>query len=126
MDVSPIITTAITALGAILVAWMNNRFKNVIEQIEKTNSRIDDLSKKVTQNGERISKVEESLEDNNLRTMRLDLDRAIEIAPDDTLVIMELGHKYFREMGGNCYMSKKFQKWADDHDIDVSYLFNKN
>lgn len=102
------------------------------EKICHQNDKLDAIDKRLqdqesanlTQQAQ-LTIIRDELSDNNLRTMRLDLVHAIENDPDNTIVIMELAQKYFVEMKGNCYMSKVFQDWANDHNVNITGLFNQ-
>lgn len=95
-------------------------------QLENIDKRLRDQESAAMIHQVEFSKIRAELSDNNLRTLRLDLDRAIDTDPDNTMVIMEMAQKYFVEMHGNCYMSKKFQEWANDHKVNITGLFNKD
>lgn len=120
MDWTQIITSLIAMLSAITVAYIGHSVKkdNAVskEALELQNEKL--LAE--------IGKIRTDLDDNNLRTLRLDLLHAIETDPENTIVILEMAQQYFIDMQGNCYMSKVFQEWANDHNVSVVGLFNKN
>lgn len=133
MDWTDIITTILTVGGTIAVAYITHGLKkstnqNSAEVLEKL-KKVEETQK--TQEiaaqllGSKMSELSENLEDNNLRTLRLDLLHAIETDPRNKLVILELAQKYFVEMKGNCYMSKVFQEWANDNNVEITSIFNK-
>lgn len=119
MDWTEIITSVISMISAITVAYIGHSVKksNAMsrEAADLEHAKITTL----------IEKVDTELADNNLRTLRLDLLHAIETDPDNQVVVLELAQKYFVEMKGNCYMSKVFQEWADDHNVSITSIFNK-
>lgn len=120
MDWTHIIGTLITAGATIAVALISRGIK-------KNNSEHNAiLLEKYHQLENKVEVLTWQLEDNNLRTMRLDLDRAIDTDPDNIIVIMDMAQKYFIDMHGNCYMSKKFQEWANVHNVNITGLFNKD
>ncbi|MCM1218205.1 MAG: hypothetical protein NC548_27280 [Lachnospiraceae bacterium] len=118
MDWTQILTAAISAISAIAVAWLSHTVKkdNAISRdaAELQHAKIM----------EEIDGVKRELDDNNMRTLRLDLLHAIETDPNNQIVILELAQKYFVEMKGNCYMSKVFQDWANEHRVDITSIFN--
>lgn len=134
MDWTVIITSIIGMISAISVAFITRGIKKSnAASNETTQSKLDNIEKRL-QDQElanqirqaELSQIKEELADNNLRTMRLDLDRAIDTDPDNIIVIMDMAQKYFVEMHGNCYMSKKFQDWANEHKVNITGLFNKD
>lgn len=133
MDWTVIVTSIIGMISAVSVAFITRGIKKSNAQSnETTQAKLDNIDKRLRDQesaalihqGE-FSKLRAELSDNNLRTLRLDLDRAIDTDPDNTMVVMEMAQKYFVEMHGNCYMSKKFQDWANDHKVNITGLFNK-
>lgn len=119
MDWTLVITALISMVSAIAVACISRATK---KSNDASNSAVEG---QVTSIERRLDKVILELEDNNLRTMRLDLLHAIETDPNNVMVILELAQKYFVDMKGNCYMSKVFQEWANDHDVNITGLFNQ-
>lgn len=95
-------------------------------QLEAIDKRLKDQESASLMRQDELSQVRTELSDNNLRTLRLDIDRAIDTDPDNIIVIMDMAHKYFVDMHGNCYMSKKFQDWANRHSVNITGLFNKD
>lgn len=43
---------------------------------------------------------------------------------DNESEIMKIAYHYFRELGGDWYMTDLFIKWASDHGIDISDIVN--
>lgn len=115
MDWTAIITAIIGMISAIVVAWIGHGVKKSSVQSAQSSSEVCS----------QIQQLRLELDDNNLRTMRLDLLHAIETDPDNVIVIMEMAQKYFVEMKGNCYMSKVFQEWANEHNVNITSLFNQ-
>lgn len=126
--------------GAIGVAYITYGLKKsgkqnsaeICSRLDNMDKRLDSLDQKSKEQESfnlieqgKLQAITNDLEDNNLRTLRLDLLHAIETDPDNQVVILELAQKYFVEMKGNCYMSKVFQEWADDHNVSITSLFNK-
>lgn len=134
MDGTTILCTCITVVGTIIVAYIthgikkNNAVSNkvTVEAYEVIQKRLEEQTLANIDLREQVDRLDRELQDNNLRTMRLDLDRAIDTDPDNTMVIMEMAQKYFVDMHGNCYMSKKFQEWANNHNVNITGLFNKD
>lgn len=151
MDLTEIIVAAITGGLAVVGQYLLTRKQNVEKEIkddlrekeqmsrlDKIEHRLADIDGSVVALNNRVTKLEGSvislegavnrqqvdLSDNNLRTMRLDLLHAIESDPDNQMVILEMARKYFGEMHGNCYMSKVFQDWADEHNVNVISVMN--
>lgn len=126
MDWTEIITSIIALISALGVAYLGHSVKkdNAVtkEALELSSLRI---LGEVQQNRNEIRKIRADLDDNNLRTLRLDLLHAIETDPDNVIVIMELAQKYFIDLKGNCYMSKIFQDWASEHHVSVVGIFNR-
>lgn len=146
MDWTEIITGLITAASAIGVAYLTfgkkNNQANVTEILEKVRTveeqnkeskeqlrrqaeQLAELREKAESQEAQLAKMDTSLEDDVLRTMRLDLLHAIETDPNNTMVILELAQKYFVELKGNCYMSSVFQEWAADHKVNITSMFNR-
>lgn len=95
-------------------------------QLETIDKRLRDQESNNLIQQTNLTKITEELDDNNLRTLRLDLLHAIETDPDNVIVIMEMAQKYFIDMKGNCYMSKIFQEWASGHNVSVVGMFNRD
>lgn len=147
MDWTAILVAAIPAVCGIISAYMAHGAKKKTEAgNEVIVARIDCLEKKNLANTEilemlkdnldmqesanliqqnQLSKIAQELNDNNLRTLRLDLLHAIETDPNNQLVIIDLAKKYFVDFKGNCYMSRVFQEWADGHNVNITSIFNK-
>lgn len=145
MDWSSIITASVTGICAVVGQWLINRKKTREEEVkvalreQKQSDKLEEIDKQIKElkdtvkNQEsfnlisqtKMSEIAKDLEDNNLRTLRLDLLHAIETDPSNQVVILDLAQKYFVEMKGNCYMSKVFQEWADDHNVSITSIFNK-
>lgn len=155
MDWTVIITSTIGMISAVAVAYIgrsvkkNNNASN--DAVQEKFNNIEEKLASITQSIERqsaqleafearlmeqesanlahqvkLGRIGSELADNNLRTLRLDLLHAIETDPDNQIIIMEMAKKYFVEMKGNCYMSKVFQEWAEDHHVNITGLFNKD
>ncbi len=110
----------------------DTQLQKLDEHLETQQTKLDTIEKRLKDEESaniiqqsQLSKITSELEDNNLRTMRLDLLHAIESDPDNQMVIIDLAQKYFVEMKGNCYMSKIFQEWADEHRVNIASIFNK-
>lgn len=147
MDWTSIITSIISMVSAIAVAYIghtvkkdnvvnNNKhsdnYENISEKLNQLSTNLEVIDKRLRDEEtahlleqKTLSKISQDLEDNDLRTLRLDLLHAIETDPENIVVILEMAQKYFVEMKGNCYMSKVFQGWANDHNVSVANLFNK-
>ena len=153
MDWTEIITGLITAASAIGGAYLTfgkkNNQANVTEILEKVRSSEEqnkELKAELQSQGQKLGvlsvkmanqetanllqqrelvEIRKVLDDDNLRTVRLDLLHAIETDPNNTMAVLELAQKYFVEMKGNCYMSTVFQEWAADHKVNISSMFNR-
>lgn len=144
MDWSAIIVAALTGGCAALGQWFVNRKKtreeevksalreqqqidkldSLYKKLETIDKRLSNSEDKTAQIEAKIAQISRGLEDNNLRTLRLDLMRAMEADPDNQIVILDLARKYFLEMKGNCYASHVVQKWADEHNVNITSIFN--
>lgn len=126
MDWTQILTAFLSCASAVLVAYLG---KGIKKSNSDSNAQVIDevnsLKKDVTELKSGFIGMRKDLDDNNLRTLRLDLLHAIETDPDNVLVIIEMAQRYFVGMNGNCYMSRIFQDWASEHNVPVSWLFNK-
>ena len=69
---------------------------------------------------ERIASVENTLNDIRLDTTRLQLDNLINNDSDNIESILKVAKVYFIDMNGDWYMTEKFKKWGEDHDVDLS------
>lgn len=114
------------------ISRQNDKLGSIEQHMGRQNAQLDAIRKRLQDQEsanliqqDELRKVGLELEDNNLRTMRLDLLHAIETDPDNTIVIMELAQKYFVDMKGNCYMSGVFQEWASSHNVNITSLFNQ-
>lgn len=138
MDWTTIVTATITGLCAVVGQWLINRKKTREEEVrialreQKQSDKLEEIDKQIKllsaasrDQNSKLSEIAKDLEDNNLRTLRLDLLHAIETDPSNQVVILDLAQKYFVEMKGNCYMSKVFQEWANDHNVSITSIFNK-
>ncbi len=120
MDWTAIITSLIAMCSALGVAYLGHSVKKdsagakAVSQEQHAQVLLE------------LKQLRSELDDNNLRTLRLDLLHAIETDPNNIIVIMEMAQKYFVDMKGNCYMSKVFQEWASDHNVSVVGMFNKD
>lgn len=119
MNWSEVLCTLISMAGALGVAYITYGLKkNGKQNSQEICQRLDNMEN-------RLDLINDDLGDNNLRTLRLDLLHAIETDPDNQMVVLELAQKYFVDMKGNCYMSKVFQEWADEHKVNITSIFNK-
>lgn len=57
-----------------------------------------------------------------LDTTRMQLLTLIHEEPDNVTDILKVAKYYFKDLGGDWYMSGLFAEWAAQHDIDVSNL----
>lgn len=133
MDWTAILTATISMISAIAVAYISRATKRsndnshavIQEKLAEIDGRLKDQESANLIQQTELSDIRRDLADNNLRTLRLDLDRAIDTDPDNVIIIMEMATKYFVEMHGNCYMSGKFQEWANEHNVNITGLFNQ-
>ena len=139
MNWTEVLTATITVIGGVLTAYIGvsvkkhsnkndeilSKINSNTEELKHINDKLKDYESIHDAQQLKLTKISNDLDENNLRTLRLDLLHAIESDPNNQLVIMDLARKYFVEMKGNCYMSKIFQEWADEHNVNITSMFNK-
>lgn len=139
MDWTPIITAAVTGGLAVLGQWLISRKKtieddiknklreqNQNERLDKIEAKLERVDERLDGYGEKLDAQAKQIEENSVRSMRLDLFCATESDPGNKLMIIDMAKKYFFGMKGNCYMSKKFQEWADKYHVNITSIFDNN
>lgn len=61
--------------------------------------------------------IKKDLEENKLSACRTELLIMMNHYPNETKEIYRLGQKYFRDLGGDFYMTAMFAKWLQEHDL---------
>lgn len=93
------VVVIITTCGTIL-AWFESK---MTEKIDK-----------------RLYNIETVMDDVRQDTVRLQLLQLMESDPENKESILTVAHQYFIEMKGDWYMTEKFKKWGEEHDVDLS------
>lgn len=100
------IVVIVTACGSIL-AWFENK---MTEHIDK-----------------RLTSVETTVNDIRQDTVRLQLDNLINNDSENIESILNVAKVYFIDMDGDWYMTEKFKKWGNEHDVDLTdFQFTHN
>lgn len=98
----------ITAVGIIGAAIMSIGSWIVTKITAETNEKLDTIIEKV-----------DSVELNSTRSQLLTL---IADYPDNESEILKVAQYYFRDLGGDWYMTGLFIEWADERGVDVSNI----
>lgn len=93
------VVVIITTCGTVL-AWFESK---MTEKIDK-----------------RLYNIETVMDDVRQDTVRLQLLQLMESDPNNIESILTVAHQYFIEMNGDWYMTEKFKKWGEEHDVDLS------
>lgn len=113
--------------SATVIAKLYGRYNvKKLEQIrEVIKAELATVKEEIGANKKQIQGLQDSLQQNNIQTARLDLNTAIEHTPHEHESILRLAEHYFLELGGDAWMSGKFRKWAKDESVDISYIVEK-
>lgn len=95
------------------------RFREVIK------SEVAPIKSDLAETQHQLQALQDSLQQNNVQTARLDLNTAIEHTPHEHESILKLAEHYFLELGGDAWMSGKFRKWANEEGVDISYIMEQ-
>ncbi len=69
-----------------------------------------------------VSEMQAELQQNNVKTSRLDISHAIDTRPHEHQAILMLGEDYFLRQHGDAWMSGKFREWSQREGVDISYI----
>lgn len=69
-----------------------------------------------------VSEMQAELQQNNVKTSRLDISHAIDTRPHEHQAILTLGEDYFLRQHGDAWMSGKFREWSQREGVDISYI----
>lgn len=83
------------------------------DQIGQLNKRMDDLE----------NLVKKSIKESDMGDCRTQMLFMIEHSPQDKQQIMSVAEHYFKDLGGDWYMSSKFKGWAQDQTIPLPMWF---
>lgn len=118
LDLTQIICSAITAVSAIVVARLTF-------SVKKEGAENREASKAENK------AILRRLDENDLRTSRIDLRTALEHSRDDIPAMLELALDYFVVQGGDADLGPKFlywvkeykvEEWATAHHKDISQI----
>lgn len=127
------INVSIKATTELVTTFIDRKHKKIdLTNNETVQTKPNDINKRLRNQelAELIRQVEliqniVGLVNINLCALHLNFLHAIETDPNNVIFIMEMAQKYFIDMHGNRYMSKKFQEWANVHNVNITGLFNK-
>ena len=102
------IAELITAGGVIAAAVMAVGTWAISNINADTNKKLDDISDKI-----------DSIELNSTRNQLLTL---MSNYPDNESEIMKVAEYYFRDLGGDWYMTELFSQWSSSHGVDASQI----
>ena len=68
------------------------------------------------------AEMQAELQQNNVKTSRLDISHAIDTRPHEHQAILMLGEDYFLRQHGDAWMSGKFREWSQREGVDISYI----
>lgn len=71
---------------------------------------------------ERVEQLEATVAQTRQDTVRLQLLFLMQNTPDDVENIVKIAKVYFKDLGGDWYMTAVFQGWADAQGVNVSNL----
>lgn len=81
------------------------------------------ISSKITESvDKKLDNISEQLDNIELDSTRTQLLTLMSNYPDNESEILKVAYHYFRELGGDWYMSELFSKWAEERNIDVSHI----
>lgn len=99
------IVALVTAATGICT-WVSNQFQSVVS------AQISDLR----------SEIRESDKEQTLAIARLELLHLMEKDPENTVAILRVAKHYFVDLGGDTWMSEKYSQFADEHNLDASFV----
>lgn len=101
-----IIGSATIVCGAIIgsVTWVLQQTHNEVSE------KLDEISSQIS-----------TVELNSTRTQLLTL---ISSFPDNEDEILKVAKYYFRDLGGDWYMTALFTEWAEERDISIDTIIN--
>lgn len=81
------------------------------------------ISSKITESvDKKLDNISEQLDNIELDSTRTQLLTLMSNYPDNESEILKVAYHYFRELGGDWYMSELFVEWAEERNIDVSHI----
>lgn len=81
------------------------------------------ISSKITESvDKKLNNISEQLDNIELDSTRTQLLTLMSNYPDNESEILKVAYHYFRELGGDWYMSELFVEWAEERNIDVSHI----
>ena len=81
------------------------------------------ISSKITESvDKKLDNISEQLNNIELDSTRTQLLTLMSNYPDNESEILKVAYHYFRELGGDWYMSELFAEWAEERNIDVSHI----
>ena len=81
------------------------------------------ISSKITEFvDKKLDNISEQLNNIELDSTRTQLLTLMSNYPDNESEILKVAYHYFRELGGDWYMSELFSEWAKERNIDVSHI----
>ena len=81
------------------------------------------ISSKITEFvDKKLDNISEQLNNIELDSTRTQLLTIMSNYPDNESEILKVAYHYFRELGGDWYMSELFSEWAKERNIDVSHI----
>lgn len=115
-------------IGSVTAIWkVYGKYKaKELEQIQQIiRAEIALIEAELAETKRQLQDLQDSLQDNNIQTARIDLNTAIEHTPHEHEAILKLAEHYFLDLGGDAWMSGKFRKWANDKGVDISYIMEQ-
>lgn len=81
------------------------------------------ISSKITESvDKKLDNISEQLDNIELDSTRTQLLTLMSNYPDNESEILKVAYHYFRELGGDWYMSELFSEWAEERNIDISHI----
>lgn len=125
MDWTQITTSVLSAVSAIIVAYMTFVAKKDNDKNHQTSMKTSvDILKQ-------LNHLDKRLGANDLKTSRIDLRTALTHSRDDIPAMLELAQDYFVVNHGNADLGPKFlywvkeykvEQWAAEHNEDISEI----
>lgn len=106
--IAGLITSATVIVGALMggCAWASTQFTNAVAgQVQEFRDEVKAANDRQEQ-----------------AITRVELLMLMEHDPENVVAIEKMARYYFRELGGNSWMSERYSKFAKEHGLDTSFL----
>ena len=104
----------VTAGGGWIVSQLDN---SVAAHIENQTQAIQDEVQKLS------DKVESQDKETELQLTRLELMTMMANDPTNTVEIERVAHHYFKDLGGNSYMTSEYNRYCHQYNADCEIMY---